>query len=41
MLATTFILAALTLLLAVDDTHADDGRQAIPVESEDRNTLSR
>lgn len=41
MLTATLILAALTLLLAVDDTHVDDGLQAIPVESDQRDTLSR
>lgn len=41
MLTATLTLTALTLLLALDDTHADDGLQAIPVESNQRDTLSR
>ncbi|WP_281278157.1 hypothetical protein [Oleiharenicola lentus] len=41
MLAATLTLAALTFLLVLDDTPADENRQAIPVESDDRDTLSR
>ncbi len=41
MLTATLTLAALNLLLALDGTNEDDNRQAIPVESDERDTLSR
>ncbi len=41
MLTATLTLAALTLLLALDGTNEDDHRQAIPVESDERDAHSR
>jgi hypothetical protein len=41
MLTATLTLAALTILLALDGTNEDENRQVIPVESDNRDTLSR
>lgn len=41
MITATFILAALTLLIVLDDSDNHDNRQTIPVEAKDRDTLSR
>jgi hypothetical protein len=41
MITATFILAALTLLIVLDDSDNHDNRPAIPVEASDRDALSR
>lgn len=41
MLAATLTLAALTILLALDDTSSDANSQAIRVEPDDHTPLSR
>jgi len=41
MITATLILAALTLLIAMDESAGHDGRQAVPVDSDEHGTSVR